>query len=162
MKKIFMFFSLLVLSCSFAMAQTMQLSGTVTSSEDNLPIPGASVFVKGTTVGAITSADGKFSFAAPSNSQILIVSFIGFRSQEVPIDGKKIIDVVLEQDVFKVDEVVVVGYGTQKKREVTGSIATVKGDALASLASPSFDGQLAGRSAGVQVTTQPGVLGEVP
>ncbi len=89
-------------------------------------------------------------------------SFIGFRTKEVAIEGKTKIDAVLEQDVFKVDEVVVVGYGVQKKREVTGSISTVKGDALASLASPSFDGQLAGRSAGVQVTTQTGVLGEVP
>jgi TonB-linked SusC/RagA family outer membrane protein len=162
MKKLFMFFSLLVMTCSFVMAQTVQISGTVTSSEDNLPIPGASVFVKGTTIGAITGADGKYTFAAPSNATTLIFSFIGFRTQEIQIDGKKTVDVVLEQDVFKVDEVVVVGYGTQKKREVTGSIATVKGDALAHLASPSFDGQLAGRSAGVQVTTQTGVLGEVP
>jgi TonB-linked SusC/RagA family outer membrane protein len=162
MKKILMLFSLLLLTGSLAMAQTVQISGTVTSSEDNLPVPGVSVAVKGTTLGMITGIDGKYIISVPSNAQTLTFSFIGFRAQEVAIEGKTKIDVVLEQDVFKVDEVIVVGYGSQKKREVTGSISTVKGDALASLASPSFDGQLAGRSAGVQVTTQTGVLGEVP
>ena len=157
-----MLFSLLLLTCSLVIAQTVQISGTVTSSEDNLPIPGVSVSVKGTTLGMITGIDGKYVISAPTNAQLLTFSFIGFRTQDVAIEGKRIVDVVLEQDVFKVDEVIVVGYGSQKKREVTGAISTVKGDALASLASPSFDGQLAGRSAGVQVTTQTGILGEVP
>jgi TonB-linked SusC/RagA family outer membrane protein len=162
MKKILMLFSLLLLTGSLVIAQTVQISGTVTSSEDGLAVPGVSVAVKGTTLGTITGADGRYVISIPANSQILSFSFIGFRTQEVAIEGKSKIDVVLEMDVFKVDEVVVVGYGVQKKREVTGSISTVKGDALASLASPSFDGQLAGRSAGVQVTTQTGILGEVP
>jgi TonB-linked SusC/RagA family outer membrane protein len=162
MKKILMLFSLLLLTGSLVMAQTVQISGTVTSSEDNLALPGVSVTVKGTTLGVNTGIDGKYVLSVPANSQTLVFSFIGFKSQEVAIEGKSKIDISLEQDVFKVDEVVVVGYGTQKKREVTGSISTVKGDALASLASPSFDGQLAGRSAGVQVTTQTGILGEVP
>jgi TonB-linked SusC/RagA family outer membrane protein len=162
MKKILMLFSLLLLTGSLVMAQTVQISGTVTSSEDNLALPGVSVTVKGTTLGVNTGIDGKYVLSVPANSQTLVFSFIGFKTQEVAIEGKSKIDIALEQDVFKVDEVVVVGYGTQKKREVTGSISTVKGDALASLASPSFDGQLAGRSAGVQVTTQTGILGEVP
>jgi TonB-dependent starch-binding outer membrane protein SusC len=162
MKRILMFFSLLLITGSLVMAQTVQISGTVTSSEDNLAVPGVSVTVKGTTLGMITGVDGKFVVSVPTNAQTLVFSFIGFRTQEVAIDGRTKIDVVLEQDVFKVDEVVVVGYGVQKKREVTGSISTVKGAELAGLASPSFDGQLAGRSAGVQVTTQTGVLGEVP
>jgi TonB-dependent starch-binding outer membrane protein SusC len=157
-----MFFSLLLITGSLVMAQTVQISGTVTSSEDNLAIPGVSVTVKGTTLGMITGADGKFTIAVPANTQTLLFSFIGFRAQEVAIEGKTKIDVVLVQDIYKVDEVVVVGYGVQKKREVTGAISTVKGAELSGLASPSFDGQLAGRSAGVQVTTQTGVLGEVP
>jgi TonB-linked SusC/RagA family outer membrane protein len=162
MKKILMLFSLLFLAGTLVMAQTVQITGTVTSSEDGLAIPGVTVTVKGTTLGMITGADGKYVISVPTTAQTLMYSFIGFRTQEVVIGGKTKIDIVLEQDVFKVDEVVVVGYGVQKKREVTGSISTVKGDALASLASPSFDGQLAGRSAGVQVTTQTGILGEVP
>jgi TonB-dependent starch-binding outer membrane protein SusC len=162
MKKILILFSLLLVTGSLAIAQTVQITGTVTSSEDGLALPGVFVAVKGTTIGSITGTDGKFSLSAPANSQVLVFSFIGYRSKEVVIDGKTKIDVVLEQDVFKVDEVVVVGYGTQKKREVTGSISTVKGSELASLATPSFDAQLAGRSAGVQVTTQSGILGETP
>lgn len=162
MRKIFTLLSLLLLTSAFVIAQTVQITGTVTSSEDNLPVAGASVTVKGTTLGALTGADGKFVVSSPTAAQTLVVSFIGFRTQEVAVGGRNSIDIVLEQDVFAVDEVVVVGYGTQKKREVTGSIATVKGESLASLASPSFDGVLAGRSAGVQVTTQTGVLGEVP
>ncbi len=162
MKKILFLFSLLLLTGALAIAQTVQIAGTVTSSEDGLGIPGVSVFIKGTTMGAVTGVDGKYVVTATSSAQTLVFSFIGFRTQEVPIEGKTRIDISLEQDVFKVDEVVVVGYGTQKKREVTGSISKVDGAPLASLATPSFDAQLAGRAAGVQVTTQTGVLGEVP
>ncbi|MDP2855783.1 MAG: SusC/RagA family TonB-linked outer membrane protein, partial [bacterium] len=105
---------------------------------------------------------GKYVISVPANTKTLVFSFIGYRTQEVAIEGKTKIDAVLELDLFKVDEVVVVGYGVQKKREVTGSISTVKGEALASLATPSFDAQLAGRSAGVQITQQTGILGEAP
>lgn len=157
-----MLFSLFLLTGSLVMAQTVQISGTVTSSEDGLAVPGVSVTVKGTTLGMITGADGKYVISVPATTQTLMYSFIGFRTQEVAIEGRTKINIVLEQDVFKVDEVVVVGYGVQKKREVTGAISTVKGDALASLASPSFDSQLAGRSAGVLITKSSGVLGVAP
>jgi len=162
MKRILLAFSLLLLAGSFAIAQTVLISGTVTGSEDGMPLPGVNITVKGTTIGAITGVDGKYSLSAPTSAQTLVFSFIGFVTQEVPIEGRTLIDVVLRQDLYNIDEVVVVGYGTQKKSEVTGSISTVKGDALASLATPSFDAQLAGRSAGVQITQQTGVLGEAP
>ena len=162
MKKILMLFSLLLITGSLVVAQTVQITGTVTSSEDGLAMPGVFVSVKGTTIGSITGVDGKFAIAAPANAQVLTFSFVGFRPKEVAIEGKTKIDAVLEMDVFKVEEVVVVGYGTQKKREVTGAITAVKGDDLKSLATPSFDASLAGRSAGVQVTTQNGVLGVAP
>ena len=90
------------------------------------------------------------------------VQFYRLPTQEIAIAGKQELMLSLNRTYSQLDEVVVVGYGTQKKREVTGSISTVKGDELASLATPSFDGQLAGRSAGVQITTQTGVLGEAP
>jgi TonB-dependent starch-binding outer membrane protein SusC len=162
MKKILTLFTLLLMAGSLALAQTVQITGTVTSSEDGLPLPGVTVFVKGTTLGILTGTDGKYSLSVPATEKTLVFSYIGFKSQEVSIENQTKIDVVLQLDVFKVDEVVVVGYGVQKKREVTGSISTVKGDALASLATPSFDAQLAGRSAGVQVNTMTGILGEVP
>ena len=162
MKKILFLFSLLLITGSLVMAQTVQIMGTVTSSEDGLAMPGVFVAVKGTTIGTITGTDGKYVITAPANSQAIIFSFVGYRTKEVAIEGKTKLDVALEQDVFKVDEVVVVGYGVQKKREITGAITAVKGDELKSLATPSFDQQLAGRSAGVQVTTQNGILGVAP
>jgi TonB-dependent starch-binding outer membrane protein SusC len=162
MKKILILFTLLLMTGTLLMAQTVQISGTVTGSEDGLPLPGVTVAVKGTTLGILTNADGKYTLSVPQTEKTLVFSYIGFKTQEIAIEDKKIIDVVLQLDVFKVDEIVVVGYGVQKKREVTGSISTVKGEALSSLATPSFDAQLAGRSAGVQVTTMTGILGEVP
>jgi hypothetical protein len=159
MKKILMLFSLFLITGALVMAQTVQITGTVTSSEDGLPIPGVTVLVKGTTLGSLTGADGKYILSVPTTANTLVFSFIGFKTLDVEIGGRPKIDVVLQLDVFKVDEVVVVGYGVQKKREVTGAISTVRGDALSNLATPSFDASLAGKSAGVQVTTQSGVLG---
>jgi len=147
---------------ALVMAQTVQIMGTVTSSEDGLPLPGVTISVKGTTLGALSGADGKYLISVPSSATTLVFSYIGFKSQEIAIEGKTKIDALLAQDVFKVDEVIVVGYGVQKKREVTGAISTVPGASLSNLAAPSFDASLAGRSAGVQVTTQSGVLGVAP
>jgi TonB-linked SusC/RagA family outer membrane protein len=161
MKKILMFFSLLLITGSLVMGQTVQVYGTVTSSEDGLPIPGVSVTVKGTTLGAITGIDGKYVLAVPTSAQTLMFSFIGFRTQEVAIAGKNSINVVLEQDVFKVDEVVVVAYGTQQKRDITGTVASVKGDAI-KLPVQSFDQALQGKASGLSVTLPNGVLNNAP
>lgn len=162
MKKILLFLLLAVINTGLIMAQTVQITGTVTSSEDNSPMPGVSVVVKGTTIGTITDAQGKYVLNAPANAQALLFSFVGYKTVDVPIEGRTKIDQVLELDIFKVDEIVVVGYGVQKKSEVTGAISSIKGESLASLATPSFDAQLAGRSSGVQITQQTGVLGEAP
>jgi TonB-linked SusC/RagA family outer membrane protein len=143
-------------------AQTKSISGTVTNSEDGDSMPGVSVMVKGTTLGAVTNLNGYFELNVPNDAKTLVFSFIGMKNLEVEIGNKTSFKVSMESDVISVDEVVVVGYGTQKKRELTGSISQVKGDDLANLATPSFESQLAGRSAGVQVTATNGVLGEAP
>lgn len=157
-----MLFALFLIAGSLAIGQTVQITGTVTSSEDGLAMPGVFVTVTGTTIGTITGTDGKYVLSVPTTAQSLVFSFVGYRTIQVAIEGKTRIDAKLEQDVFKVDEVVVVGYGTQKKREVTGAINSVKGDELKSLAAPSFESQLAGRSTGVLVTKSSGVLGVAP
>jgi TonB-linked SusC/RagA family outer membrane protein len=162
MKKILILFSLFLMTGALVMAQTVQIMGTVTSSEDGLPLPGVTISVKGTTLGTLSGADGKYLISVPTSATTLVISYIGFKSQEIAIEGKTKIDALLAQDVFKVDEVIVVGYGVQKKREVTGSISTVPGASLANLAAPSFDASLAGKSSGVQVTTQSGILGLAP
>ena len=162
MKKILMLFSLLLLTGTLVVAQTVQISGTVTSSEDGLAVPGVSITVKGTTLGMITGADGKYVISVPTTAQTLMYSFIGFRTQEVAIAGKTRIDVVLEQDLFKVDEVVVVAYGVQQKRDVAGAISTVKGDAIRAIPVQSFDQALQGKAAGVSITMPNGVLNNPP
>ncbi|HVN56781.1 MAG TPA: TonB-dependent receptor [Bacteroidales bacterium] len=162
MKKVLLFFCLLLVTGSLAIGQTLQVSGTVTSSGDGQPIPGVSVTVKGTTLGALTGADGKYTINVPSNAQTLMFSFIGFRTQEVKLTGSNKVDVVLEQDVFKIDEVVVIAYGTQQKRDVTGSVASVKGDEIKTVPVQSFDQALQGKAAGVAITLPNGVLNNPP
>jgi hypothetical protein len=107
MKRILLLFSLLLIAVSSVVAQTVMISGTVTGSEDGLPLPGVNITVKGTTMGAISGTDGKYSLSAPVSAQTLVFSFIGFVTQEVPISGRTSVDVVLKQDLYNVDEVVV-------------------------------------------------------
>jgi TonB-linked SusC/RagA family outer membrane protein len=162
MKKILMLFSLFLLTGSLVMAQTVQISGTVTSSEDGLPLPGVTIFVKGTTLGALTDAAGKYVLAVPVKNKTLVFSYIGFKTLEVNIENKTTVNTVLEQDLFKVDEVVVVAYGTQQKRDLAGSVASVKGDAIKSVPVQSFDQALQGKAAGVSITLPNGVLNNAP
>ena len=163
MKKISLLLAFLLFAgMQVIFAQTRDVTGTVTSADDGSTIPGASVVAKGTTVGTITDMDGHFTLKVPTSAKSLIVSFVGFASQEIALTTAKEYKIALTSEQVSVDEVVVVGYGTQKKREVTGAISQVKGDAMANLATPSFESQLAGRSAGVQVTSATGVLGVAP
>ena len=149
MKKIFMLLSLLLLTGSLVIAQTVQVSGTVTSSEDGLPMPGVSVAVKGATLGVLTDAEGKYTISVPRELKALNFSFVGFKTQEVAIDGKTKIDVVLAQDLVLINEVVVVGYGTQIKSKVTGSISKVEGETLKNMPVPTIEQALQGKTAGV-------------
>lgn len=134
------------------MGQTVQISGTVTSSEDGLAIPGVSVTVKGTTLGTITGSDGKYVISVPPNNQTLVFSFIGFKSQEISISGKTVINVALTPDLTALDEVVVIAYGTSTKSTFTGSADVVKSDQIVKIQTASAAKALEGVAAGVQVT----------
>jgi TonB-linked SusC/RagA family outer membrane protein len=162
MKKILMLFSLLLLTGTLVIAQTVQIIGTVTSSEDGQPVPGVSVTVRGTTLGIITGADGKYVISVPTTSKTLMFSFIGFRTQEIAVAGKTRIDVILEQDLYRVDEVVVVAYGTAQKRDITGSVSSVSTEPLKTAPVQSFDQALQGKAAGVSITMPNGVLNNPP
>ncbi len=162
MKRILLLFSLLLITGSLVMAQTVMISGTVTGSEDGLPLPGVNITVKGTTVGAISGSDGKYSMSVPASAQTLVFSFIGFVTQEVPVSGRTTIDIVLRQDLYNVDEVVVVAYGTQQKRDIAGAVSTVGGDAIRSVPVQSFDQALQGKASGVSITMPNGVLNNPP
>ncbi|WP_020533241.1 SusC/RagA family TonB-linked outer membrane protein [Flexithrix dorotheae] len=133
--------------------EEITITGKVTEASTNEPLPGASVIVVGTTTGTITDVDGKFKLTIPSNYKEISVSFTGFQTAIVNIENQSIIEVALEEDFAQLDELVVMGYNTQKKRDVTGSVATVNAEEIKSIPTSSVDKMLDGRMAGVQVLT---------
>jgi TonB-dependent starch-binding outer membrane protein SusC len=151
MKKLFLLILLFVFAGSYILqAQNRVISGTVTSSvQGEGAIAGASISIKGTTVGAVTGEDGKFSLSAPANATTLVVSFIGMKTQEIAIGSSSVYNVSMEYDLVGVNEVVVVGYGTQIKSKVTGSIAKVDGATLKNIPVPTIEQALQGKTAGV-------------
>jgi len=155
MKKLTLFLiCILFAGMQFANAQTKSITGAVTSKDDGTSIPGVSVMVKGTTVGTVTNIDGKFELSVPADAKALVFSFIGMKNFEIEIGSQTSFNISMETDVFSVDEVVVVGYGVQQKRDVTGSISSVKGDDIKLMPVQSFDQALQGKAAGVQVTSR--------
>ena len=128
------------------------VSGTVTSVQEDAPMPGVNVVVKGTTIGTTTDADGRYRLDAPEPTDTLVFSFVGFLSQEVPVAGQSEIDVALAVDNVALDEVVVVGYGAVRKSDLTGSVSSIDVEELNAGVTNSVDQLIAGRAAGVQVT----------
>lgn len=140
-----------------------QVSGTVTDKE-GVPLPGASIVEKGTTNGTQADFDGNFYISVADENAILEFSYVGFATKELPINGKAIITVSLIESASNLDEVVVVGYGTVKRSDLTGSVGSVKIEEMAKAPVTSFDDALAGRVAGVSVVSsdgQPGTLPEI-
>ena len=159
MRKVLLLGLTLVLSTVFAFAQNRVITGTVTSTEDGLGVPGATVLVKGTTIGTATDIDGQYSISVPAGSNVLVFSFVGLASQEVTIGNQTTINVALQPDVQSLSEFVITSYGDQSKREITGAIASVKGEVFENLPMQSFDRAMQGRIAGVQVTSTTGAPG---
>jgi TonB-dependent starch-binding outer membrane protein SusC len=144
---LFLFF----LFCGFllpAVAQQKTITGTVTGTEDNLPIIGATVQLKGTATGVATDLNGKYQISAPQGATIEI-RYVGMKTKEVVVGSSAVYDVALEYDMVGVNEVIVVGYGTQIKSKVTGSIAKVDGDVLKNVPVPTIEQALQGKTAGV-------------
>ena len=139
-----------IMMSSFAYAQS-RVSGTVTD-QQNQPLPGVNVLVKGSTQGTTTDASGKYQVEVLSSDAILTFSFIGFTSQEKAVGNQTVVDVTLQEDIQNLQEVVVVGYGTVKKSDLTGSISSVKADAFKDMPVISVDQALQARAAGVNVT----------
>jgi len=159
MKKLLLVLGLVLVSIGAILAQRT-VTGKVTD-QNGEPLLGANVLVKGTTSGTISEVDGTYSILVPAGANVLVFSYTGFETLEVTLGASNVVDVVLESGV-QIEEIVVVGYGTQQKRDVTGSISQVKGESISDLVSPSFVQQLAGRAAGVQVTPPSGILGSAP
>lgn len=139
----------------------VNLVGTV-KDEKNNPLPGASIKVKNLAGRATTANnDGQFNLLIPKGSTI-VVSYLGYKTQEIPLGASNTLHVVLTEDGSELDEVVVVGYGTQTRKETTGSLSSVKGEKLSALPVQSFDASLGGRATGVQITASGGVVNQAP
>jgi TonB-linked SusC/RagA family outer membrane protein len=152
-------FALLFFLSSLAVyAQELNVKGVVTSADDGQPIPGATVVVKGKTTGIITGLDGTYSLKVPGNAT-LIFSFVGLKSQEIAVNNKTTINVVLASSTEAIEEVVVVGYGTQKKSVVTGAISSVKSKDLEKVSPGRVEQALQGRVSGVTVAANSGQPG---
>ncbi len=144
---------LVLILCAFQLsAQQHQVTGTVTEI-DGVSLPGVNVLVEGTMIGAVTDAEGRYSLTAPSPTSILVVSFVGYTRTRVPIEGRAVIDVTLTPEFRAIDEIVVVGYGTRMREELTGSVSTMSGDRMEISTAPSVLGRLQGQVSGVTVTT---------
>lgn len=131
-----------------ASAQQKRLSGLV-KGEDNAPLPGVSVIVKGTTVGTITDNDGKFTLSVPADARTLVFSFVGMTTQEITIGDQTAFDLVLKEETRGLEEVVVVGYGTQKKETVVGAITQVDNATLMQAGATTVTNAIAGKLSGV-------------
>ncbi|WP_194774276.1 SusC/RagA family TonB-linked outer membrane protein [Pararhodonellum marinum] len=143
---------------NLSIAQTQTVTGTVISAEDNMPLPGVNVRVQGSTTGAITDLDGQYSIQAAPD-QTLIFSFVGFNTQEALVGNRTRVDITMELDAKTLSEVVVVGYGTTNRRDLTGSVGSVRGEDIARLPMASIDNALQGRAAGVFVQSPSGTPG---
>lgn len=148
---------------SEAEAQDFSVRGTVVSASDQQPIPGVTVLVKGTTRGVATDLDGSFAISVPSQTSVLVFSFVGYVSQEITVGNQSVINVNLREDISSLNEVIVVGYGTQKKSDITGAISVVDADDIKKFSTNDVAQMLQGRASGVQVIGdgQPGAIPNV-
>lgn len=146
--------------CLAVLAQQIQVTGTVKDPAGN-PVAGATILIEGTTSGTTTNADGGYSISASPNATLL-VSFIGFQSQQIAVAGKTRIDISLKEDSQAIDDVIVVAFGTAKKEAFTGSATVIKSDDIAKSQQSNVAQALAGKVAGVQLTNTSGQPGQSP
>ena len=153
----------LLLFSLWSFAQPITVQGKVKDTE-GVAMPGVTVMLKGTTQGTITSMDGDYTLKEIKSDGVLVFSFIGMKTEEVAINGQATINVEMKADVSDLDEVVVIGYGVQRKEAVTGSVASMKGEVLRDVASSNITQALQGRVSGVQMdqtSTKPGAAMQI-
>ncbi|MBN1188002.1 MAG: TonB-dependent receptor [Bacteroidales bacterium] len=153
----FLILCFLIVSCIQGYAQIV-IKGTIRDNSYN-PLIGASVIVKGTNKGVITDFDGNFTINVKDTNATMIISYIGYLTQEIPLKGQANIDVVLQEDIKGFEELVVIGYGVQKKRDLTGSVASVNEERIRDIPVTNLEGALQGSVAGVSISTYKGSPG---
>ncbi len=140
-------------------ANAQTITGVITNTDDGQPLPRVNIQEKGTTQGTITDLSGAYTINVSGQNSVLVVSFVGFKPQEITVGSQNVINIALEVEATGIDEVVVVGYGTMKKKDLTGSVASVSENDLKSSISTNIDQAIQGRISGVQVTQNSGQPG---
>jgi TonB-linked SusC/RagA family outer membrane protein len=158
--RLFCMIALLLISSSLTAQK--RITGKITNKDNNQPVVGATVLVKGTNNATLTNADGAFEILANDNA-VLVITVVGHKSQEIAVGGRSAINIAMETTMSSLEEVVVTGYTAQRKRDLTGAISVVKPDEMTKIASPSFNQQIEGKASGVSVTTsgQPGAAASI-
>jgi TonB-linked SusC/RagA family outer membrane protein len=158
LKKSLLLLLALIFGISHVHAQQKTVTGTVTTQEDGSPLPGVNIILKGTGTGTVTDIEGKYALSVSSDA-ILVYSFIGYESQEVAVGNSSVIDIILVQEDSQLEEVVITGYSTQQKRDVTGSIASLGPEQFETIPITGVDQALQGQAPGVMVTQSSGTPG---
>ncbi|MBE7175432.1 MAG: TonB-dependent receptor [Mucilaginibacter polytrichastri] len=154
-----LFLCLFISHVGLVSAQNRSVNGKVTSQDDGSPLPGVSVMLKGTTTGTQTDQNGNFTLTIPSGDAVLVFRYVGFSPSEVPVKGN-IVNVKLKAQASELSEVVVVGYGSQLRRDLTGSVAKVTASDIKDIPLQTFESGLQGRAAGVFINSGSGKLGQ--
>ena len=161
MRGLLVFIPVVLLSFTL-LGQTKTITGTVTSADDNVPLPGVNVVVEGTSKGTVTTVDGTYSIDLSPEETTLNFTFVGYVAQKITVNDQTTIDVVLQPDTQTLEEVVVIGYGVVKKSDLTGAVSSVRGSDLTSVPAVSPMQSLQGKVAGVQITSPSGAPGSTP
>jgi TonB-dependent starch-binding outer membrane protein SusC len=142
-----------------AMGQQVSVTGTITDAKDGSPMPGVNVIIENTTQGTVTDIDGKYTLNVPDKNAVVVFSFLSYTTQKITVGEQSVINIKLGEDITKLDEVVVVGYGTSKKKDLTGALATLKGDDLNKAGATTPEQLLQGKVSGVQIVSNNGEPG---
>ena len=151
---------MLVLCCSFSLKAQVKVIGAITDAGSKNPLAGVTIIEKGQPNGVLSGSDGNFEIEVVDDQATLVFSYIGYTTVEVPVNGQSTLIVSLEEAITNLDEVVIVGYGVQKKKVVTGAISKVKAEDLEDMPVARIEQSLQGRTSGVRVTTNSGQPGE--
>ncbi|UOB17803.1 SusC/RagA family TonB-linked outer membrane protein [Abyssalbus ytuae] len=147
------FFGILFFSHTYSFAQERNITGTVISGDDLQPLPGVSVVIKGTNTGIVTDFDGKYSITVNNNNDVLIFSYLGYANQEIAVGTKNQIDVTLKININELTEVIVIGYGSALRKDLTSSVSVVDINEMKTAPTPQFEQMLTGRVAGVDISS---------
>ncbi len=151
--KTILLISILSVMAFSVMAQQRTITGTVTSIDDGSPLPGVNIIVKEKATGTVTDIDGKYTLEVQSPQDVLIFSLVGYIAEEIPVGNQNVINVTLVNDIRQLEELVVIGYGQQKKKDISSAISTINTDQIENVPNYSFDGALQGLSSGVNISS---------